>query len=185
LLSQTEWCEGNTLHSLNCGNEGGFISCHLYDEIKISLNHNLQLSAGHCITLRHKHSIWFHKSVRYAGLCSLQSAGEAQRGTAGNTTDPRLIRSELQRGERSTEGRRVSYSRENVPTYAESDQCLHMSTPEDKKVWSHITAPLIATGLTVYENPNSDLYYNVIFADSWMYWKIQWRFQCVDYSWCS
>jgi len=38
---------------------------------KNSLNHNLQPFAGHCITLRHEHSVWFPKPVLYASVCSL------------------------------------------------------------------------------------------------------------------
>ena len=117
---------------------------------KNSLNHNLQPSAGHCITLRREHSIWFPKPVRYASVCSLQSAGEAQSGAAGHPTDTRLIRSDLQGGERSTEGRGVLLFRGNIPTYAESNEFLHMSSPGDKKVPSHIRVPKISINLTVW-----------------------------------
>ena len=124
----------------------------MYMTRKNSLNHNLQPFAGHCITLRHEHIIWFPKPVRYASVCSLQSAGKARSGAAGHPTDTRLIRSDLQDWERSTEGRRVLHCRGNIKTYAEWNERLYMSSPGDKKVRSHIRVPLISTSLTVWKN---------------------------------
>jgi len=47
---------------------------------------------------------WVPKPVRDAGVCRLQSAGEAQSGTVGYQTDTRHTRAALQGWDRSARG---------------------------------------------------------------------------------
>ena len=58
---------------------------------------NNPLFTGYDNGLRILLIFWLHMPVRYAGVCSLQSAGEAQSGAAGCQTDTRHIRAELQK----------------------------------------------------------------------------------------
>jgi hypothetical protein len=56
---------------------------------------NRPLFTGYDNDLHVMHLFWLPKSVRYASVCSLQSAGEAQSGVAGYQSHTRRIRAEL------------------------------------------------------------------------------------------
>jgi hypothetical protein len=83
---------------------------------------------GHCFPLHRMHVCWVHKSVRYASVCSLQSAGETQSGPAGYQTDTRHSRVGLSDWEWPAGGTGT------VPSHAETTEQLHTSPPGDKTV---------------------------------------------------
>jgi hypothetical protein len=77
------------------------------------------------------HSLCFTKSVGYASVCSLQSAGEAQSGPAGYQTDTRHSRAGL------WDTGAGSCLRRTVPSHAETTEQLHMSPSGDKPTRLH------------------------------------------------
>jgi hypothetical protein len=74
------------------------------------------------------HICWVLDSVRYASVCSLQSAGEAHSGPPGYQTDTRHSRAGL------WDTGTGSCLRGTVPSHAETTEQLHTSPSGDKTV---------------------------------------------------
>jgi hypothetical protein len=128
---------------------------------------------------------WLLKSLRYASMCSLQSAGEAQSGAVGYQNDTRHIRPGTGRREWSTRFKATN-SRywTSVSRYAGRVKRVHTTPPGHKTVWTHVEVHSISIAFIVPDDRIIILYHNITlyFADTWQKWKIQWILQCVDYS---
>jgi hypothetical protein len=81
------------------------------------------------------HVCWVLEPVRYASVCSLQSAGETQSGPPGYQTDTRHSRAGLWDTGWPTGGTGTGLClRGTLPSHAETTEQLHTSPPGDKTV---------------------------------------------------
>ena len=79
---------------------------------------------------------WFPEPVWYAGVCRLQSAGEAQTGPVGYQTDTSHIRASLWGRAWQNSGLR-SHLGGTVPSHAEAIEWLYTSPPRSTTVRYH------------------------------------------------
>ena len=120
--------------------------------------------SGHFFTLRNSHLFRLLKSLRYAGVYSLQSAGEAQTDHVGYQTDTRHNRSRIWRQDYSAWFRATnSHYRTNISTYAEAAQRLHTSPPGHQTVRTHVNVYSVWIAFIALEKGNIILYHNLKF----------------------
>ena len=131
-----------------------------YIFLPLCLNNNLlnhikqkRLShAGNSINFRSDYNIRLPQSVRYASVCTVQSAGEAQSSAAGYQAGTCQNRPLLRRRQLSSFRATYQHFGEWDPTFAKSTKRLHTSPPEHTTVWSRVKVHSIWVPLTFPEN---------------------------------
>jgi len=90
--------------------------------------------AGNSINFRIDLSVCLSKSVRYASVCTLHSAGEAQSSTAGDQAGTCENRSLLWRRQLLSFRATYQHFGKRDPTFAKTTKRLHTSPPEHTTV---------------------------------------------------
>jgi hypothetical protein len=146
-----------------------FLLCVLTAICKIRINKIRPSHAGDCIILRIAYRVWFPMSVRYASVCRLQSAREAQSSAVGYHTVTRLYRLRLWRIQLSSSSAfRATYRHfgARVSSYGETTKRLHTSPPEHTTVWSLVKVYSISMPFTLPDE-KIILYSFQIYGYSW------------------
>jgi len=95
---------------------------------------NLGTLTGHGNNLLSKYIFWLSKPLRYASVCRLQSAGEAQGGAVRHQTDTWHITAGLWSWDWWTGSSRTEQSFWTIPSHTGTTEQLYTSSPGDKAV---------------------------------------------------